>query len=216
MVGDFLEPYPQQDTVCHRLPVVLKLGLTLAVILAANLIPLRLWPLHGCLACVIFVALSVAEIPMRYLMRRLKLLLPPLLLIALSVPLSQGFSRGWDLAASIMIRATVSLLAGLWLVNTTPFERLVAALQRLRVPRVLILMLAFMYRYIFVLFAELARMRAAQRARTFGPRPYWGGWIQNARLLAALLIRAMSRADRIHGAMCARGWRGEVHLLDDR
>jgi hypothetical protein len=28
------------------------------------------------------------------------------------------------------------------------------------------------------------------------------------------LIRALDRAERIHGAMCSRGWTGKIHALD--
>ncbi|MGQ0636263.1 MAG: cobalt ECF transporter T component CbiQ [Planctomycetaceae bacterium] len=215
MPADFLDPFARRPTVCHRLPVGFKLALALTAIVLASVIPIRLWPLHGCLFCLIFVAHSLAEVPVVYLLRRVALCLPFLALIALSIPFARGFSGGWDAAASVIVRGLTAFLAGLWLAATTPFERLLATLQRLRVPRVLIAMLAFMYRYTFLLFDELARMRAAQRARTFGPRRPWEVWRHNARLIAVLLIRALSRAERVHGAMCARGWRGEVRLLDN-
>lgn len=215
MAGDFVDPFAERNTICHRLPAGLKLVLTLLVVVAAGVIPLRLWPLTGCLLCLVFAALSLAEIPIRYLLRRMALWLPVLVLISLSIPFSQGFSRGWGLAATILLRALTAFLAGLWLVGTTPFERLLATLARLHLPRILLMLLAFMYRYTFVLFDELARMRAAQRARTFGRRRLATIWIENTRLVATLAIRALTRAERIHDAMGARGWQGEIHLLAD-
>jgi cobalt/nickel transport system permease protein len=169
---------------------------------------------HGCLACLVFVAHSVAEIPVRYLLQRIALLLPLVSLLALAAPLSRGFAAGWETAAGIVMRSLVAFLAALWLVNTTPFDRLLDALRRLGVPRLFVAMLAFTYRYVFVVFDELARMRTAQRARTFGRRSTWGVWKSTVQLVGMLLIRSLNRAERVHNAMLARGWQGEVHLLE--
>jgi cobalt/nickel transport system permease protein len=71
-----------------------------------------------------------------------------------------------------------------------------------------------MYRYIFVLWDELDKMRVARRARSFGQTGLWFRWKTSAQLIGMLMIRAMSRAERVHGAMCARGWDGRVRTLE--
>lgn len=196
------------------MPARLKIVTTLAVILAAAMLPVSLWPVHGCLASVVFAAHSLAGIPLGYLIRRVMLFVPLLTFMALSVPLARGFTGGWELAATVFIRALVAFLAGLWLVNTTPFDRLLVAARGLGMPRAFAASLSFMYRYLFVLFDELAKMRTAQRARTFGRLGLWQQWRTSTQLLGMLIIRAMNRALRIHGAMCSRGWTGEIRTLD--
>src|SRR5262245_3852879 len=188
--------------------------MTLATVVLAILLPTSMWPAQGCLACLGFAALSLAEIPLAYLARRMALFLPLVAMTALAAPLSRGFAGGWELALGIVIRATVAFLAALWLVSTTPFDRLLSALNRLGLPRLFTVMLAFVFRYLSVLFEELARMRTAQRARTFGARPVKSGWRNAIQLVGMLLIRALDRAERIHGAMCARGWTGKTQTLD--
>ncbi|MBI3861488.1 MAG: cobalt ECF transporter T component CbiQ [Planctomycetia bacterium] len=214
MPGDFLDRYSLGNTVCHRLPPTLKIVLAAAVIAGCALLPVAYWPAHGCLACLVFVGLSLAEIPLSYLVHRLALFLPLVLVTALSVPLSRGFAGGWEIAATVVIRSLVAFLAALWLVSTTPFDRLLAAMSRLGMPRLFSALLAFTYRYIYVLFDELARMKTAQRARTFGKRSAWQRWTATTRLVGLLLIRALNRAVRIHGAMVSRGWRGDMRTLD--
>jgi cobalt/nickel transport system permease protein len=214
MPGDFLDRYSRGGTICHRMSPRLKIILTLAVIVICAFLPLSNWPLYGCLASLVFVALSLAEIPIAYLVRRLALFLPLVLMTALAVPLSRGFAGGWQTAGTVVVRAIVAFLAALWLVNTTPFDRLLAGLCRLGLPRLFAALLAFVYRYIHVLFDELARMRTAQRARTFTHRPGWRGWKESVQLVGTLLIRALVRAERIHGAMRSRGWTGKMHSLD--
>ena len=214
MPADFLDRYSRGTTICHALPVRPKIVLTLVVIALTVLLPASLWPAHGCLACLVFAALSVAEIPVAYLVWRVAIFLPLILMTALAVPLSRGFAGGWETALGIVLRAVVAFLAALWLVSTTPFDRLLAGLCRLGLPRLFAALLAFVYRYLFVLFDELARMRTAQRARTLSPRALRANWRSSIQLVGTLLIRALDRAERIHGAMCARGWRGKMHTLD--
>lgn len=225
MPADFLDRFSRGSTVCHRLPPRLKVVLTLVVIVLSVALPASQWPAQGCLVCLVFAALSLAEIPIAYLVRRVLMFLPLVAMTALAVPLAHGFASGWQTAVGIVIRSVVAFLAALWLVNSTPFDRLLSALCRLGMPRQFAMMLAFVFRYLFVLFDELGRMRTAQRARTFAcdrSRVGWlratGGsgsaWKNAVHLVGMLLIRALDRAERIHGAMCSRGWSGKTHSLD--
>jgi len=214
MPGDFLDRYSRGGTICHRLSPRLKIVMTVAVIVGCAFVPLSNWPLYGCLASLVFAAHTLAEIPIAYLARRVALFLPVVLTTALAVPLSRGFAGGWQTAGTVVIRALVAFLAALWLVNTTPFDRLLSGLCRLGLPRLFAALLTFVYRYIHVLFDELARMRTAQRARTFKSSSGWRGWKGAVQLVGMLLIRALVRAERIHGAMCSRGWTGNMHSLD--
>jgi cobalt/nickel transport system permease protein len=214
MPADFLDRFSRGTSACHRLSVRLKIVLTLAIIVLTVLLPASLWPAQGCLASLVFVAHTLAGIPVAYLVRRVALILPLVVMTALAVPLSHGFAGGWETFLGIVIRAIVAFLAALWLVSTTPFDRLLAAFCRLGMPRVFAALLAFVYRYVFVLFDELARMRTAQRARTFGCRPGRTRWTSAVQLVGTVLIRAIDRAERIHGAMSSRGWTGNFTTLD--
>jgi cobalt/nickel transport system permease protein len=213
MSSSYWDRYGRSVSVCHRLPPRVKLALALAVIAAGLSIPIRYWPAHGVLLCLIFAGQSLAGIPLEYLARRLAVFLPMVGLLSISLPAAHGFSAGWEIMAAILVRSTLSFLALLWLVNVMPFDELLVTLRGVWVPEVFLAMLAFMYRYVFVLWDELDRMRTARRARTFGTT---GGfrfrWRTSAQLLGMLLVRALERAERVHGAMCARGWDGHVRV----
>lgn len=203
-----------ETTPCRFIPPGLKLALTLAVIILASLIPLQLWPAHGLLLAVVFVGLSLAEVNIGYLIRRLALFLPMLLAFGISVPITQ-WDRGaaWTWMIALWLRCTVAFLAGLWLIHVLPFPELLATLLRWRCPTLLVGMLAFMYRYIFILWDELARLRNAREARDFGGGTFWMRWSANAQMIGLLLLRAMERAERTHQAMLARGWDGSMKFL---
>lgn len=210
MRADFLDRYARGDTWCHRLAPRTKLWGLLVYLLVVMITPLSCWPLLGLAACLVITALTLAEIPRGYVLQRLAWLLVALLGFAFAGPLSRGLSTGWELALLIAARSVLSFLAGLWLVNTTPFDPLLQALAEMGMPHRFVELLAFMYRYCFVVFDELVRMRTAQRARTVSAPSLWHVWRDAANLLGMLLIRSLNRAERIHGAMCSRGWTGRL------
>ena len=215
-MSDFWDRYGRSVSICHRMPPVLKLALAVSVIVAGVAIPVRYWPAYGVLGCLVFAGHSVAGIPLGYLIKRLLIFLPFVGSMAISLPLSQGLDRGWDLMLQIMFRGCLAFLVSLWLVNVMPFEQLLVTLRRLRMPVVFVAILAFMYRYVFVIWDELDKMRLAWKTRSFGRGGLLFRWMTLARMLGMLLIRSLGRAERIHGAMRARGWDGQVRWLDDR
>jgi len=213
-VSDYLDRYGRSKSICHRLPPRLKLLLSVGAIAVGMAIPPAHWPAHGALLCVLFAALSLARIPFGFVARRLAGFLVLALMFAVSVPLSQGFRSGGEIGAGIVLRGTESFLSGLWLVNVIPFDQLLATLRRIGMPAILLAILAFMYRFLFVLWDELDTMRAARRARSFDGRGMLFRWRTAAQMIGMLLIRALGRSERVYGAMCARGWDGTLRTLD--
>ncbi len=108
------------------------------------------------------------------------------------------------------MRFVLTVSAALVLVACTGMYRLAAALERLGVPQVFVMQLLFLYRYLFVVADEGARMRRAVALRAGGRRAMslrvYGS------LVGRLLMRSMDRAQRVHRAMLARGFDGEVRL----
>ena len=215
-MSDFWDRFGRSVSPCHRLPPVVKILLAVGVILAGSFIPIEFWPAYGVLGCLVFAGHSCACVPMSYLIKRLLVFLPFIASMAVSLPLSQGFERGWDLMLTILFRGVLAFMVSLWLVNVMPFAQLLVTLRRLREPVVIVAILAFMYRYVFVIWDELDKIRVAWKTRSFGRGSLWFRWKTLARVLGMLLIRSLGRAERIHGAMRARGWDGHVRWLDDR
>jgi cobalt/nickel transport system permease protein len=123
---------------------------------------------------------------------------------------SVGVSGGWVSFASLVMRATLTLSVVMLLLATTGLNGIAAAMERLGVPKVFTVQLLFLYRYIFVLAEEALRLTRARALRTFGSRGT--GFRPYASLLGHLLLRTLDRAERIHQAMLARGFDGQVRL----
>ncbi len=113
--------------------------------------------------------------------------------------------QGLATFATVSAKAILGTCSAVLLGATTSFPDVLHALERLRAPRLLILIAAFMYRYLFVIVDEVSRMRAALAARGYAPRHA----LQAAaigRVATALFLRTYERAERVHLAMVARGW----------
>jgi len=207
---DRLQALAAGDSVCHRWPVGFKLALVALTIAAVLLVPPGTWPAYGLAACWVVAGLILAEVPANYWLARARLLLPGLAGLALSIPLSRGFVGGWEQAATVVVRGTIAFLSALWLAGTTPVEQILTQLRRWGCPGILVDQLAFTVRYVGVILEELSTLRTAQESRTMSPPGWSGGWLSGARLLGQLVIRSLSRAERVHQAMLARGWTGRM------
>jgi cobalt/nickel transport system permease protein len=122
--------------------------------------------------------------------------------------------------AAIMIRSWLSVQAAVLLVAVTPFPDLIHALEHLRLPRVLVTVIAFLYRYLFVLTDEVMRLLRARRARSAAVpgRRAGGTLLWRARtagdMVGQLFLRSYERSDRIYHAMLARGYTGQLRTLN--
>jgi cobalt/nickel transport system permease protein len=122
------------------------------------------------------------------------------------------YREGLVLCLSILCKGTLAILAIGWLVFTTRFHHLLAALRSFRVPRVIVMTVSFLFRYLDLLSDQSLRVRRARASRSPGGTTRWR-WRSTGGMVGRLLLRALDRADRVHQAMVARGYDGEVRLL---
>ena len=106
------------------------------------------------------------------------------------------------------MRSTLCVATLVLLAATTPFSEIVRVLRGWRVPSLFLTTLTLMDRYLFVLVEESGRMQTARASRTFARRSRLVRWSASAEMLGQLFVRAVTRAERIYAAMCARGWQG--------
>lgn len=128
-----------------------------------------------------------------------------------TILVSDGLS-GLHRAATVAVRSSLAFATAAWLLETTAPPFLLAALMRLQMPRSLIALLATMLRQFDTLRDEARRMLRAKAARTYrrvGP----SDWPATASLLGMLFVRSHDRAERMHRAMLARGWAGDLDTL---
>jgi cobalt/nickel transport system permease protein len=208
----------------HRLDPRAKIAGLVAVTLVAVSTPIEAWPVYVACVLVLAVVAALARVTPRDIWRRARFVFPLVLLAALLIPLvrkggdtySLGpltlHQAGLETMAAVAAKATIGTVAAVLLGATTTFPSVLRGLEALRVPRLLILIAAFMYRYLFVIVEEVGRMRAALAARGYRPRnALHAGAL--GRVATALFLRTYSRGERVYIAMLARGYDGRMPRL---
>jgi cobalt/nickel transport system permease protein len=222
-----LDQFAAGRTALHRMDPAAKTVSALVLVLATVLVGrdhfLPLAPVAAALAA--YHALS--RTPLGYTLKRLVIVSPFALSVAALWPVLEPGRAVWTAdvgpwtltvsaegltrAAHLLARFVVCAWATLLLLATTRFQDVLQGLTRLRVPRALVVQLAFMYRYLWVLIDEVMRMRRARAARDGGLGPWRVRFQSGAGVVGVLFMRTYERAERIYWAMAARGFDGTVH-----
>lgn len=208
-------------SVVHRLPAHVKVVALLLFVGAVVATPREAFWAYGLHAMVLLTAIAVSTVRFRVLLPRLVIEVPfvvfALLMPFVAVgpqtqvgPLSLSVAGLWG-AWALLAKGTLGALASLLLAATTSPTELVGGLARLRLPRRLVEILAFMIRYLDVVTGELRRMRIARESRGFAGRSL-AAWPVIAGSAGALFIRSFERGERVHLAMLSRRYSGNLHL----
>jgi cobalt/nickel transport system permease protein len=207
------------DSLPHRLDPRAKLvGLFLITIVAVSAPPQR-WPVYAACVAVLAAFAAAARVAPVEVWRRARVVLPLVLLAAVFVPFLRTGGESYELGpltvheaglltfAAVGAKASIGTVSAVLLGITTSFPAVLRGLEALRVPRLFVLVAAFMYRYLFVIVEEVTRMRSALAARGYRPRHMLQAKALG-RVASALFLRTYARGERVYLAMLARGYRG--------
>lgn len=230
MKHSFLDRYSDLGSFVHRLDPRTKLITTFAFILVVALTPPPRWQAFALYFALLAGLLLLSKLPPLYVLKRSLVIVPFVLFIAIFIPfLKPGEVAGsyniwiWEVSITysgllvlwnVVIKAWLSVLSLIMLSSTTKFSELLKGLEQLRMPRVMVMILSFMYRYIFVMVDEVIRMKQARDSRNFGGKRMWQlKTIGN--MVGTLFLRSYERGERIYGTMVARGFDGETRTLSN-
>ena len=173
-----------RDSLVHRLDPRTKLVAVFLFILAVALTSPAMWPGFAVYFVVMAGLVLLSRVPVRYVLKRSLVIIPFVVLIAVFIPFfKEGEVAGsyniwlWQVSVThsglqvfwnVLAKAWLSILALITLTATTKITDLLRGLEQLRLPRVMVMILSFMYRYIFVLTDEVMRMKQARDSRNFG------------------------------------------------
>ena len=211
-----------QDTAIHKIDPRAKLIAVLFFILTvlsfgkyeiSSLLPFFMFPIY---------LLSFGNIPAIYIIKKIVIVSPFVLMIGIFNPIIDrnaimhlagiGISGGWISFASILIKFILTVSTAFILITCTGFNNICFALNRLGAPKIFSTQLLFLYRYIFVLAEEGARMIRARNLRSFNGK---GKGIKSyGPILGNFFLRTINRAERLHLAMSCRGFDGNIRVMN--
>jgi cobalt/nickel transport system permease protein len=235
MHDNVFDRYHASESLLHHLDPRVKVILTVVFILSNALLPDGAWLAFVFSWLLILTANQLAHLGLGFTLKRSFVALPFALAAVTAIfsipgqPLAEWRVAGLTLIptgagllrfVSILIRSWLSIQMAILLVATTQFPDLIHAFEHLRVPRILTTIIAFLYRYLFVLTDEVFRLLRAREARSAGlPGQKQGGSLLwrarvTGNMAGQLFLRSYERSDRIYNAMLARGYTGDLRTLN--
>lgn len=221
----FIDRYSHLQSPVHRLDARLKFVLALlAIAILVSEPPGILLPFafYGIMMLVVFI---LSRLPVRFLLKRLLILSPFFGMAALFYPLSYWVvSTGFDeagmqntvlVAFSIFFKALLSVSILILLISTVKFHDLLAGLRKLRMPKLIGILSALMYRYIFIFWDETLRTNMARNSRTPG-KLKMNRFNVYGNQMAMIFLRSWERANTVYNAMLSRGFDGEFQSLGQK
>jgi cobalt/nickel transport system permease protein len=232
---DAFDRYHEKESPLHRLDPRVKTIVTVVFIISTALLPDGAWLAYA-FAWLFLLGLNLlSKLGLVYTLKR-SIIALPFAFIAITVlfsipgnPLFSFFFLGMNFTitdagllrfVSILTRSWLSVQMAILLVAVTRFPDIIHSLEHLRVPSVLTTIIAFLYRYLFVLTDEVFRLLRARESRSAaapGSRS-GGGVVWRAKvagnMAGQLFLRSYERSDRIYNAMIARGYAGHLYTLN--
>jgi cobalt/nickel transport system permease protein len=222
-----IDKFAYQDSPIHRLDARTKLISTLVFTVLVLILPRQGVSVLACYAIWPFALLAIGRVPFRFVLRHILIVSVFVAVLALTMPfynrtpvdvtfgpLHWRSTDGWLRCGAILGKFAVTMAALMALVSTSRFSDLLAALERLRVPQILVLQIGFLYRYIFVLVDRVHHMLRAKSARTLRNLGASHELSIASAMVGSLMLHSIDTAGRVGMAMEARGFDGEFRTIN--
>ncbi|MBE8990704.1 energy-coupling factor transporter transmembrane component T family protein [Nostoc sp. LEGE 12450] len=186
-----------------KLSLPLRLQLSLVIVVGAALLKYHAWYCLGVYAAIALLWAWLLRVSIRHLGGLLGTELIFLSLLALPL--------GWERASFLLLRSLVCLVTMNSFLLTLPPHSFGIALKGLPVPAPLKENLLLAGQYMEILLSEVTRMQRSAQLRGLNGT---AGWLRyaSAAMIGALYLRSLDRAERVYGAMVARGYNGQLPI----
>jgi cobalt ECF transporter T component CbiQ len=131
------------------------------------------------------------------------------------IPREIGLTRqGIDGVIMLCFRVMNSLTISLLVLYTTPFHKIIRAMQVFRIPDAFLLIITLSYKYIFIFAKTVEDMYLARKSRLVGMVRNDEARIWVAGRMAYMFRKTMARYEEVFRAMVSRGFTEEVKISD--
>jgi len=224
----YIDKFAYQDSPIHRLDSRLKFVVVLVFSAVVISLPRTSPFILACYAVGPFTMLVLGKVPLKFVFKHILLISPFVLVLSLSCPLYDNrpltvsfgpftceSTLGWMRCFTILAKFVVTMSALIGLISTTRFSDLLTGLQKLGLPRLLVMQLGFLYRYIFVLIDKAHHILRARAGRSIRNLALKTELKVAAAMVGSLLVRSIDTAEHINIAMQARGFSGKWRTLTE-
>ena len=230
MKHSFIDEHSNIDSIISRLDSRIKIISFIILILSIAFTPPDLYMHFLSYSVIILVIVLLSKIHLSFILKRSLVIIPFVLMIAVFIPffkkgniagaysfgslkLNVSYS-GLLILWNVLVKSFLSMLMMIILISTTHFVDLLKALEKLRLPKIFIMIMSFMYRYVFLFTDELLLMSQAKESRMVS-RNKWLNIKTLSNMIGSLFVRSYERGERVYLSMCSRGYNGEIRTVNN-
>lgn len=221
-----IDKFSNEDSPIHRLDSRVKLLVVIAFsVLVIMVSPYSISPLAW-YAVGPFAFLLFGKIPLMFTLKQIVSVSPFILVLAVSCiifdkqmldvsfgPWKGQMAGGFVRFFSVILKFIITMASLIGLVSTTRFNDLLLGMEKLGIPKILVVQLGFLYRYIFLLIDKVGRMLRARSARRLRNLGFKHEVKLAGSMIGSLLISSLDMAARTSTAMQGRGFDGHMRTL---
>ena len=119
-------------------------------------------------------------------------------------------SSGMICFLTLTLKGILAITGSLIFMMTTPIEAFMGALEKCKVPSILLALFFLTYRYIYLLVEETQTMYTAYKLRA--PKQKGIHYLAWGTFLGQILLRTYQRGNRLYETMLLRGFDGTLHF----
>jgi cobalt/nickel transport system permease protein len=218
-----IDRYSSLDSPMHRFDPRAKLIAFIILIFSIVLLPNLELAFIGLLVSILF--LITSKLPLWFALQHIKwislFIVPFIVIMPFTVGGTEIFSfyglkmtyEGLRYGILVALRAISAVILVFPMIATTRFDITIKALDKLKMPNMLVQMFMFTYRYIFVFVVEFQRTWRAMTARGFKMKTNIYALKTIGKALGTLFVRSYERGERVYQALRSRGYTGTPKTL---
>lgn len=224
MEHDFIDKYANLESPIHKLDVRVKIAIFIFFIF--SVVTTSKFLDYIFYFILIFSILVLSKIPLNFVFKRSLIIVPFVILISIFIPFMKDgnviFSlfflkvteNGVLTFFNVLIKAWLSVVSMILLTSTTQFSNLLHGFEALKVPKIVVMLMSFVYRYLFVFEDEIMRMRRAAYSRNI-KKGFFHQVEVFGNIVGSLFLKTYERGERIYVSMTSRGFDGKIRTFKE-
>ena len=210
MHHDFFDKYKDVKSVWSEVKPLIRLLICISFIVSLSLIPLFNWFNIWFYFFIMLFIFFLSKLPELFFLKRTIIISIPAFIIALSASFVKENQFTWLMF--IFAKAYLSIGVMVILISTTSFPFLITSLEKIKMPRLIISLLGFVYRYSFLFIDELESLERTYKSRTVS-KSFKLKKIAISNIAATLFRISLERSEKVHQAMLSRGFTGSFKSI---
>ncbi len=216
----FLDSMAERDVWINHIHPLSKLLVTIFYLIMV--MSFDKYNLIGLLGMILYIiiTMTIGDLPFKQSFSHLKYILLAILILGIANPIFDRvglfsvfgitITSGMVSMVTLIMKAGFAIFASFILIETTSIEGICYALRMIRVPKVLVIVIMLIYRYIILMLKEAQRVTQAYSLRA--PKQKGISYKAWGPLLGQMLIRSIDRAQKVYESMTLRGFDGEFNI----